>query len=247
MFADDMRRAIMAAPRGALDEFARANWRAFAAGKIDETSAQQLAELIETRRIIPPKRVEPRRRIGSRPRSPASMHRRRRWAASSWLPPRLAERFTQAEQGALGVIMAEVALTGRCELCHGAVAGRAGVSVSTVKRAMAEARRLGLIAVEERRVSRFRNLPNVVTILSAELGTWVATRARGHRAAREAWGEGGGVQTGTSSESISSSSTSRTAAVARNRASRWAGGTGSALQELRPAASRGAVRNYMRA
>lgn len=246
MLADDMRRAIMAAPRAALDDFARANWRAFAAGEIDEAIAQQLAELIETRKIVPSKLAKPRRHVGSRPRSPASMHRRRRWAASSWLPPRLAERFTQAEQGALGVIMAEIALMGRCELCHGAIAGRAGVSVSTVKRAMAEARRLGLIGVEERRVSRFRNLPNIVTILSAELRTWVATRARGHRAARDTWGEGGGVQTGTTSESISSHSTSSAPPVARDRASRWAGGTGSALSRQRQRTSTTIVGRSMR-
>lgn len=227
MLVEQVRRALAATPRGRLAELAATVWRAFAAGAISEEDAQQLAEEIAVRKAIPAAPPAPRR-VGSRPRSPASMERRRAWAASSWLPPRIAARFTPAEQAALGVVLAEIAMTGRSELCHGAVAGRAGVSVSTVKRAMAEARRLGLVLVEERRISRFRNDTNVVTILSAELRTWVATRGRGLRAARGTWGQGGGVHVGTTTESISLILSSKAERTTPSQACRGARGIGSA-------------------
>src|SRR3712207_8865808 len=47
-------------------------------------------------------------RVGSRPRTDASMERRRSWAASGRLPVKLACRFTVAEQAVLSVIAAEV-------------------------------------------------------------------------------------------------------------------------------------------
>ena len=49
------------------------------------------------------------RRLGSRPRSPATLERRRRWAASGALPPQLASRFTLGEHAVLAVVSAEVA------------------------------------------------------------------------------------------------------------------------------------------
>ncbi|WP_157091526.1 hypothetical protein [Methylobacterium nodulans] len=65
------------------------------------------------------------------------------------------------------VVAAETAQHGRGTLAHGHLAAIAGVSVSTVKRAIRAARDLGLLSVEERRVSAFRNLP-AVTIVSRE-------------------------------------------------------------------------------
>ena len=73
------------------------------------------------------------------------------------MPPAIAARFTMGEAAAISVILAEVALCGRCELAIGAIGGRAGVSVSTVKRALVQARVLGLVSIEERRVSWCRN------------------------------------------------------------------------------------------
>lgn len=183
MFAEECRRAIAAAPRSGLDALAQQVWAAYGADALSADEASELCEAIAARRAPPPSAPAPRR-TGSRARSSASVERRRSWAASSWLPPRIAARFTPAEQAALGVVLAEIALTGRCEWCHGAVAGRSGTSVSTVKRALAEARKLGLVLVEERRMTWCRSLPNRVTILSAELRTWVATRGRGLRAAK---------------------------------------------------------------
>ena len=208
---EEIRRAVQATPRERLAEISAAVWKGFAAGAVSEDEAQALAELIEARKVAQTAPARPARRVGSRPRSSASMARRRSWAASSWLPPRLAAQFTQAEAAGLGVVLSEIAIHGRCELCHGAVAGQAGISVASVKRALSQARRLGLVHIEERRVSRFRNLPNIVTIVSAELATWVATRGRGLRAAK-AWE--GGVQLGTATKSISLSNPTRPVATA---------------------------------
>src|SRR6185312_2943779 len=82
------------------------------------------------------------RRLGSRPRSPASMERRRRWAASGALPPALASRFTLAEQSVLAVIAAEHRKWGDCRLTNKEVADVAGVSITTVKNALRAARGL---------------------------------------------------------------------------------------------------------
>ena len=204
MFVEECRRAVRSSPLSGLDALAKEVWRAYGANVLTDTEASELCEAIAAKRV--PVATAPPRRVGSRPRSSTSLERRRSWAASSWLPPTIASRFTQAEAAALGVVMAEVALKGFCELSHGAVGGRAGVSVSTVKRALGEARKLGLVAVEERRLSWCRNLPNVVTIVSAELRTWVATRGRGLRVAKQV---GGGVQIGTAPESISRINLSR--------------------------------------
>ena len=82
------------------------------------------------------------------------------------------------EAAAIGVIVAETAKNGRCELYIGAIAGRAGVCATIVKRALRQARGLGMLHVETRRVARDRCMSNVVTILSRELELWVRTRAR---------------------------------------------------------------------
>src|SRR3954471_11651396 len=101
MFANQLRAAITAAPRIELAKVASLLWRAYAAGQVTEAEASELSEMIEARRALPavPKPVQ--RRSGSRPRSSASMERRRRWAASGCLPPAVAARFTLAETAVL--------------------------------------------------------------------------------------------------------------------------------------------------
>ena len=120
----------------------------------------------------------PRRRVGSRPRSSASMQRRRSWAAGSWLPPAMAAAFTTAELAALAVVIMEIATKGSCGLPAAAIAGRAGVGVSSARNAVREARRRGILCVQERRIRYDRNAPNRITIASRELALWVRTRAR---------------------------------------------------------------------
>lgn len=223
MFADELRRAIEAAPRITLPQVAALLWRAAGAGQVSEAEAEALSNLIEARRLgspnrgnqsgspdgflprsgenlspaqvlrspdpatsplsenptVPSDRAEPAKaRAGSRPRTDASMERRRRWVSSGRIPPQLAARFTMGEAAVLAVVAAETARRKDCRLAIEHLAAVAGVSRSTVKNAMREARRLGLITVEERKVTGWRNLPNVVRIVSAEWTAWLRLTRR---------------------------------------------------------------------
>src|SRR3954453_11790865 len=107
------------------------------------------------------------------------MERRRRWASSGAMPPAIASRFTLAEQAVLGVVAAEVVRHGRCTLVLDHLAALAGVCRKTVKNALREAQRLSLVRIEERRLTAWRNAPNVLTITSSEWGAWLRMRRRG--------------------------------------------------------------------
>src|SRR3954464_13235996 len=161
MFVEQLRRAVEAAPRLELTKVSALLWKAYAAGHVSEAEASALSEAIEARRALPAIPRPAQRRLGSRPRSGASMERRRRWAASGWLPPALAARFTLAEQAVLGVVAAEALRHGRCTLVLEHIAALAGVCRKTVKNALREAQRHGLLGIEERRLSAWRNAPNV--------------------------------------------------------------------------------------
>src|SRR3982751_3942774 len=176
MFAEQLRRAVEASPRVELPKVSALLWKAYAAGQVSEAEASDLSNLIEARRALP---KPTRRRVGSRPRSLASMERRRRWAASGALPPALAARFTLAETAVLAVIAAEALRHGRCTLVLEHIAALAGVGRSTVKRALRAAQGLGFLHIEERRVSAWRNAPNVITITSREWSGWLRMRSGG--------------------------------------------------------------------
>jgi len=131
------------------------------------------------------------------------MERRRRWAASGRLPLGLAARFTLAEQAVLAVVAAEVAERGDCRLPLGRLAAVAGVGETSARRALRAARDMGVLTVEERRVSMWRNLPNVVGIVSAQWTAWLrlgragggrqsaqGTNTQGSRKATKRRGEG---------------------------------------------------------
>src|SRR5690242_5208118 len=177
MFVEELRRAVEASSRVELAKVASLLWRAYAAGQVSEDQASELSELIEARRALPAAQKPIQRRLGSRPRSPASMERRRRWAASGALPPALAARFTLAEIAVLAVIAAEVLRHSHCTLVIGHIAALAGVSETTVRNALRAARGLGLLTIEERRLTAWRNAPNVVRIVSREWLAWLRLRA----------------------------------------------------------------------
>src|SRR5215218_3081838 len=191
MFSHQIAAAIEVAPARALDELSRSIWQGLAAGAVDDDDAQRLAELIHVRRTAekaardaPCKPAQ--RRVGSRPHTPASMARRRSWAAAGRLPPQIASRFTLAEQAVLAVVAVEVVKRGgSCRLALDHIAALAGVGRSSVKNALREAHGLGLVRIEERRLTGFRNDTNVVTIVSAEWTSWLRLR------------RGGGVKTVT--------------------------------------------------
>jgi hypothetical protein len=179
MFAEQLRRAIEASPRVELPKVSALLWKAYAVGTVSESDAADLSNLIEARKALPAAQKTVQRRLGSRPRSPASMERRRRWAASGALPPALASRFSTAENAVLAVIAAEHVKRGRCTLTIDHIAALAGVGRTSVKNALREAQRQGLARIEERRVSTWRNAPNVVTITAPEWLAWLRMRRRG--------------------------------------------------------------------
>lgn len=191
MISDEIRRAVEASTRRALPQVTALLWQAFADGRVTETEAEKLSALIEERSRAPGLRdmassqnaaslaaVGIVRRYGSRPRTDASMERRRRWAASGRLPPALACRFTLAEQAVLALVAAETTRRGDCRMAVGHIAAVAGVSETTVRNAIREARKLGLVTVEERRVTGFRNETNVVRIVSPEWLAWMRLARR---------------------------------------------------------------------
>lgn len=173
LFAEEIRRAVEAAPRMKLPELAALLWRAFGAGQVTEAEAEELSALIEARKAVQTAARPAQRRVGSRPRSSASMERRRTWAARGLCPPQIAARFTLGEAAVLAVVAAEVRRRGACSWAIGHIAAVAGVSETTVKRALREARRLGLISIEERRQSAWRNDTNVVTVVSPAWLAWL--------------------------------------------------------------------------
>ncbi|MCJ2063807.1 GntR family transcriptional regulator [Methylobacterium sp. J-088] len=198
MFADELRRAIEAADRITLPSVTVLLWRAYGDGKVTEAEAEALSGLIEARTDAPAARRQPamteagiptvpqdrarssgRLGVGSRPRTDASMERRRRWAASGRLPPGLAARFTLAEQAVLALVAAETARRKDCRLAVGHLAAIVGVAETTVRNAIREAVKLGLVTVEERRVTGFRNDTNIVRIVSAEWTAWLRLARKG--------------------------------------------------------------------
>ncbi|MGT2482348.1 helix-turn-helix domain-containing protein (plasmid) [Methylobacterium oryzae CBMB20] len=204
-YAEEIRRQAEAALRAALPEVARALWAAFGDGRVTEAEAETLSRVIEERRQAgqaprcPEMPAGPAslaaagivRRYGSRPRTGVSMERRRRWAASGRMPPNIACQFTLAEQAVLSLVAAETVKRGDCRLAVPHLAAVAGVAETTVRNALREARRIGLITVEERRLTGFRNDTNVVTIVSAE---WIGWMRLARRETRRRANRGGGCK-----------------------------------------------------
>lgn len=247
-YADEIRRQVEAAPRAALPAVTAALWRAYGEGKVTETEAEALSGLIEARsstndgsrlRQIPnppgtaETNVDPafqslvrrsRSAVGSRPRTDASMERRRRWAASGRLPPAIAARFTLAEQAVLALVAAETVRRTDCRLSIENMAAVAGVCRSTVKNAIREAARLGLLTVEERQITGFRNDTNVVRVVSREWQAWlrlarkVDLRFRPGSFCSATSTEGGGVKSVTTTTTqVPESGKTRTRGPVRRR------------------------------
>jgi len=179
MFAEQLRQAVEASPRAGLTHVSSLLWRAHAAGSIADDDAQALAELIEARKDVPAPGRPVQRRVGSRPRSSASMARRRSWAAAGHLPPTVAARFTLGEQSVLAVVAAEVRQRGRCSLHINHIAALAGVCRSTVKNGLRAAAALGMIRVNVRRLTAWRCDSNVVTVLDPGWLAWLRLRRAG--------------------------------------------------------------------
>jgi hypothetical protein len=114
------------------------------------------------------------------------------------LPPQLRAAYTQGQTAVLCVIAGEVKNRGVCKLAIGTIASRAGVCRTTVQTTLHEARRLGHLSIEEVRIARDRNAPNIVKVISREWLIWIE-----HGRARPWYGRGG-------SNSLNSVSASKT-------------------------------------
>jgi hypothetical protein len=101
------------------------------------------------------------------------MERRRQWAASGRMPPRIACRFTLAEQAVLAVVAVQVIRNGACTLTVPHAAALAGVSETTVRNAIREAKAMGLVTVEEKRRTAWMSYPNTIRIVSPEWSSWL--------------------------------------------------------------------------
>lgn len=221
MHAAEIRRAVEAAPRTGLPQVAALLWKAYGDGQVSEAEAEALSTLIEARKGAPrdpsmaPRASDPqalsnlpatRRAVGSRPRSPESMVRRRRWAASGRLPPQVAAHFTLAQQAVLALVAAEAVRRGDCRLCHAHLAAVAGVAPSTVRATLRLARDLGLVSIEVRRITGWRNESSVTRIICP---AWTAWNRLVCRPGRPGGGAISAAPTPTRSQNLAASSSSR--------------------------------------
>jgi hypothetical protein len=192
-FVQQIAEAVGNAPVRALDTLSRSIWQGLAAGALSDDDAQRLADLIHARRTAEKAAAEarggssgsrglyPPRKPQRAPLRPVAIERRRRLASSGPLPPSVASRFTTGELAVLRIIGDECRERGACMLPLAAIAARAGVCRKLVQNAVRLARREGLLDYQERRRPGRINLPNVLTIASAEWKAWLARGPRSER------------------------------------------------------------------
>jgi hypothetical protein len=185
LLADQFTAATAAAHNtAAVDAIARLLWKAHGERQIADAEAQSIGAALEARRATFSARrmnAHPRARspvLSQRrePRSPnrqASLERRRRQAMSGVVPAKLAAHFTPGECAALAVIGRQCQRGGTCSLPIDAIAALAGVSRSTVKNALRQARLNGLLLVKERRIPGRKSLTNVIRVISRDWLAWL--------------------------------------------------------------------------
>lgn len=187
MFAAQLENCISKAPVRSLDNVAQQVWKALAAGLVSEQAAERLSEAVEARRaalmdkrlLSQGKRVQGTHRAITSPDKARSLARRRKQAASGALSPDIASYFTTAEQAALAVIAHRIKRTGSCSWFMDKIAAIAGVCRTSARNAIRKAQELGLIEVQERRVRWFRNLSNVIGIVSTDWRSWLKLKGGG--------------------------------------------------------------------
>lgn len=177
----EMAAAIARAHGSHLNELSRLIWAGHAAGDFTDQDATALSEAIEARRNASRRSetrptVMPRPKAQRAPERSVAIERRRRLASSGPLPPALASRFTTGELAVLRIVGDENTARGACRACIDAIAARAGVSRTTVKNAIRQARALGMVEVRERPQDGAKNLPNVVTVVDREWLAWMRRR-----------------------------------------------------------------------
>lgn len=176
MFAVEVLRAIERVSVTQLDEALRNVWRAHAAGALTDAEAQKAAELAHARRAVTPPPPRSRGRLLDPARRKAGAIRRRQLAASGPMPPAIAANFTTAELAVMRIVLDEIRSKGRCDRSVAEIAARAGCCRTSAQNAIRAAVTLGLIRVTERRLSGWRNLTNVIELISPELRVWLSKR-----------------------------------------------------------------------
>ena len=174
MFAVEVIRAIERVPVTQLDDALRNVWRAHAAGALTDAEAQQAAELAHARRAVTAPLQRSRGRLLDPARRKAGALRRRQLAASGPMPPAMAANFTTAELAVMRIVLDEIRAKGRCDRSVAEIAARAGCCRTSAQNALRAAVTLGLLRVTERRLSGWRNLTNVIELVSPELRAWIA-------------------------------------------------------------------------
>lgn len=106
----------------------------------------------------------------------ACMKRRRKLAASGYMPADIAEQFSTGQQAVLAIIAQEVGKLGTCRLVIEKIGALAGVCHATVRRAIARGVEAGLLFVQDRPVRGGLNLSNVVTITNTHWLGWIKHR-----------------------------------------------------------------------
>jgi DNA-binding MarR family transcriptional regulator len=165
---EKLKRAVTATERTNLDALFQAVTQEWSQGRLSDEEGEELFALIEkSRRSIFP----PRRRRQRKPLAATTLAHRRQLAACGPLPSHLAALFTTAELAVLAIITIN---RGFFDRTIAELADRAKVGHSTVQKALRQAERLGLLTIEERRVTGRKNLPNVIRVVSPEWLTWIS-------------------------------------------------------------------------
>jgi hypothetical protein len=187
MFAAQLENCISKTPGRSLDHIAQQVWKALTADLISEQAAERLAGAIDARRVALKRKRLVSQGKGSQsapraitsPDKARSLARRRKQAASGALSPDIASHFTTAEQAALAVIAHRIKRSGSCDWFMDKIAAIAGICRTSARNAIRKAQELGLIEVQERRVRWFRNLSNVIDIVSRDWRQWLNLKGGG--------------------------------------------------------------------
>jgi hypothetical protein len=141
-----------------VDDAIKDIWKAYAYGNISEAQAYAQTEKLR------------RERDGE---ISARMRLRRLWGGTSSLPPDVRVRLTLGQQAVLVAILRQCKISGICSLTNSQIAGLAGCCRTLVSQAKSIARRLGLITIQERRVSLRSNMSSVIRISCSKLMEWI--------------------------------------------------------------------------
>lgn len=110
---------------------------------------------------------------------PQRWQRAARVAAQGGVPEGFAHHFRRREASAMRIIQNEIFQRGACDLCLDAIADRAAVSRSTVKRAIVAALALGWLTREVRERKGQNHLTSVLRPTLKGEAEWLIKRGRG--------------------------------------------------------------------